>query len=570
VHLSDLHSNEKRSGWDASRILKTLQDDLKAIESDFGLQPDLFFFTGDAAFGQLSDKKGERLSDQFKEAQTFIEGVRTGFRSTIEMKNVFVVPGNHDINRWQVTEDQTEWLARQSNAYVIADRMRLKDLQWQRYMERLEEYKVFLKEAGLAHLLDDPDRLTFSLVRDFSGIRIGVAGLNSSWSCCRDGEKGKLWLGGNYQLSDVMTKLHDVDFRVCILHHPVNWFVEKEDPVIWRDIARDFSFCLHGHEHQNWVTPEADGHVRIAAGACYDRADRENGYCVVRVNFDDSTAEVWLRRFDSHGGCWVPRIVGGKTTNEGIWRIENVKGIPKPVPPGIASGSPTGPHTAPMSSLGGTVDLNTVIDLLRDDLAERLVQRATQLQDTGRFQDALYDFEKAIALGAKDPHIPMYLGALYASLGMADKGIEANQRALQAEPENFVASFNLAVSLFQAGRAPEEILVALDTAQRLAEKRRPEAVDMAKLRVYRGHTLQRLNQFQEAISEYREALSLLSATPRGRMFRGEAHKSLGDAFGHLGNKDEARKEYKLAIEAYGVAAFETRKREAEEALARLA
>jgi Flp pilus assembly protein TadD len=416
---------------------------------------------------------------------------------------------------------------------------------------------------------DDPSRLTYAQVRDFSGIRIGIAGLNSSWSSSRDGEKGKLWLGGKYQLPRVMSALHGVDFRVCLLHHPANWFVEREDPEIWREIARDFSFCLHGHEHQNWVSPEADGHVRIAAAACYERADRENGYCLVRVNFDDATAEVWLRRFDPHGGRWVPRIIGGKTTNEGIWRIDKVKGILKPAPDGVAV--IPGPGTPPGATIpsAGKVDFHTLIDLLRDDLIERLVQRATQLQITGRSQDALTDLEKVVALGAKDPHVQMSLGALYASLGMGDKGIEANRRAIEAEPDNFVPSFNLAVSLFQAGRPPEEILAALDTAQKLAEKRRPDPVDMAKLRVYRGHTLQRLSKFSEATVEYREALGLLSGTPRGRMFKGEAHKSLGDALGHLGDKVEARKEYQKAIEEFDVPAFETRKREAEDALSSL-
>lgn len=570
VHLSDLHSQTNRTGWDSDRILKSLLDDLKKVESDFDLHPDLFFFTGDVAFGQVGEKRGELLKDQFKEAQAFLEGVRTGFRTAIEPTNVFIVPGNHDTNRWRVTDDQTEWLDRQSDPHAIAEWMHKNDLQWQRFMERLTEYKNFLREAGYNHLLTNPNQLVYSTVRDFSGIQVGIAGLNSAWSCCREKEKGKVWLGGKWQLAKVMNSLHGVGFRVCLLHHPANWFVDSEDPFVKHELARDFSFCLHGHEHQGWVVPEADGHVRIAAASCYERSDKENGYCFVRVNFDDATAEVWLRRFDHHGACWMPRTLGEKTTPDGLWKVEKVKGISNTSDPDVATLSGPGattPATAPPFT--AALDLNTVIDLFREDLIERLIQKGTQLQNSGRFQDSVLNFEKAVALGGKNPDLWISLGFLYATLGITDKGIDVNRRAIESDPANFVPWFNLAVSLFQAARPPKEILEALESAQKLSEKQPPDPLNVAKLFIYKGHTLQRLTKFDEAIAVYRHALGLLSEMPRGRMFRGEAHKSLGDSFGHIGNKKEARKEYQKAIEEYDVPAFSVRQREAKETLERL-
>lgn len=569
VHLSDLHSNEIRTGLDARRILKSLQADLKKVAAENDLDPELLFFTGDVAFGHCGDKKGERLADQFKDAQEFFDGVRTGFRTAIEMSNVFIVPGNHDINRCQVTDDQTEWLDRQSDPHAIYEKIRRNDLQFQRYMARLDEYKAFLREAGYGHLLDDPDRLTYAHIRDFSGTKIGIAGLNSAWSCCREKEKAKLWLGGKHQLQKAMSELQEVEFRVCLLHHPVNWFVDAEDPTIWREISRDFSFCLHGHEHQGWVNPDADGHTRIAAAACYDRSDKENGYCVVRVNFDDATAEVWLRKYDPNGGCWIPRMIGDKTTSDGIWRIRKVKGILVPEVFGFAatprpvSSSNSGAFSVP------NLNIQTVIDLLREDLIERLVNRATQLQNAGRFEDARSDFEKAVELGAKDNYVLVSLGSLYTNLGISDKGIDLNRLAADADPDNFVPAFNLAVSMLQAGQPPEDVLAALDAAHKLSEKRSTDPVTMAKLLIYRGHALRRLEKFADAAAEYREAIRLLFEIPRAKMFKGEAQKSLGDVLGHLGEKDEARKAYEKAIEEFEVPAFEKRRVEAEEALARL-
>ena len=52
LHFSDMHLCQPKTGWEASRILETLRVDLDKMR-DRGLLPDLIFFTGDAAFGQL-------------------------------------------------------------------------------------------------------------------------------------------------------------------------------------------------------------------------------------------------------------------------------------------------------------------------------------------------------------------------------------------------------------------------------------------------------------------------------------------------------------------------------------
>lgn len=51
LHLSDLHYGKPKDAWDAEPILKNLIKDLKHLEKDHGLCPDLIFFSGDLAFG---------------------------------------------------------------------------------------------------------------------------------------------------------------------------------------------------------------------------------------------------------------------------------------------------------------------------------------------------------------------------------------------------------------------------------------------------------------------------------------------------------------------------------------
>ncbi|MGH8499801.1 MAG: hypothetical protein ACRERV_13500 [Methylococcales bacterium] len=81
---------------------------------------------------------------------------------------------------------------------------------------------------------------------------------------------------------------------------------------------------LHGHEHLGWVDAKAEGHVRVAAAACYERSGHRNGYNFVRLNLDTDQSEVWLRKYDADGGGWIPRAVAGKTDDSGLWLLNPI------------------------------------------------------------------------------------------------------------------------------------------------------------------------------------------------------------------------------------------------------
>jgi tetratricopeptide (TPR) repeat protein/predicted MPP superfamily phosphohydrolase len=317
VHLSDLHACRPKTGWDARRIITTLIADLRKMEADHDLSPQLAFFTGDAAFGTYS---GSKMADQYAEVAKFLEDVRKAFHREVPKENVFLVPGNHDVDRDEVGEDQTSWLSSQRDSEQINQMILRAGKQWQRYMARLGAYRNFAEGAGYGHVVTDPERLIYGQIREVCGRRVGIGGFNSAWSCGGDGEKGHLWLGGKWQEATITSALVEADLRVALIHHPHNWFVEEEDPILKRQFESSFDFLLHGHEHTNWVE-RVDGHIRIAAGACYDRSDRPNGYNLVRIDPAAGNVEVWLRRYDPQGGGWVPNAIANKTNNDGRWLL---------------------------------------------------------------------------------------------------------------------------------------------------------------------------------------------------------------------------------------------------------
>ena len=326
LHISDTHFCNKKNGWDSEEIIDSFFDDLKRMKSEYDLYPDLIFFTGDVALGHFNDSCGLSLRDQYEEANEFLERIREIFPN-LDISNIFIVPGNHDVNRTLVTDDQTEWLEKLRKDKLENGRNRINKLimengvQWKRYMERLNDYKGFLENNGYKHLLEeDPDRLIYSTIRDINGFKVGIAGLNSAWSSYGgDEDKAKLWLG-TYQISEARNKLKDTMLSIAIIHHPSNWFTDFEDLRINRKIERNFNFHLHGHEHQEWVTP-IDKHIRIASGALYNGSEQKNGYNFVRLYPSENRGEVFLRTYNN--GVWIPNIIGDKTNNDGMWNLES-------------------------------------------------------------------------------------------------------------------------------------------------------------------------------------------------------------------------------------------------------
>lgn len=323
VHLSDLHLCRPKTGWDSHRVLRPLLEDLRSMQQEHGLQPDFLFFTGDLAFGQIGRYAGETLADQFDDGHTFLESVRTAFVPQIPRDNVFVVPGNHDVDRSQHSPALAAWLDAQRDPMAITELIRGGTGDWPHFMKRLAAYGAFLERHGYSHLIADPERLIYAQQRAVRGVTVGIAGLNSAWTCGRDSEKGRLWLGGDWQIGHVTSHLANAQLRIALVHHPANWFSEFEDPDIWRLIERDFTFCLHGHEHQGWVTQLAEGHTRVAAAAGYDRSGMPNGYNFVQLDLSMGTGAVWLRQFDANGGGWIKRVIARKAP-DGVWSLTNL------------------------------------------------------------------------------------------------------------------------------------------------------------------------------------------------------------------------------------------------------
>ncbi len=324
LHISDLHTNNPKHKWDYDKVTDRLVKRLKADCEKQGFSPDFIFFTGDIAYGNVGEQEGETLTSQYERAHGFLEAVRRAVREDFPKEDIFIVPGNHDIDVGKHHSGLESWLKGPLSLAEIHDKIKDADDIWPSFMEKLEAYTDFLRQYGYQHLVEGngdgvryPDRGIYTVLRERHGLKIAITGLNSAWSSSGKGESeaGQLRLGGETQI-DFFYDLHrKANFTIALMHHPVNWFAADESDTLENVLANRFHFLLHGHKHANTVH-SIGRYTRISAGACYERDKGETGYNFVRLNLDEATGEVWLRRYAPEmGGGWVEHVMPNNTTN---------------------------------------------------------------------------------------------------------------------------------------------------------------------------------------------------------------------------------------------------------------
>ncbi len=319
LHLSDLHRCTTRDGGAGEIVLRRLLDDLVWLRDEHDLRPDLLFMTGDLAFGQLPEQP---LDEQLREGWRWLEKIRRLYEPEISVANVFLVPGNHDVDRGKVKEKDQHWLRTLAKNH---DRDRIRRLlhegggDWQDYMERLTCFESFVAEH-CPHLADDGGHCIYSFVRGVGELSVGIAGFNSAWSCGTDDDKAHLWLGER-QLGELTAPLLDSDVRIALVHHPLDWLVEAEAAQLKPRFQTEFHVLLHGHEHRQWVETPQKKHLHIAAGAVVDGPDAALGYNVVRFDLEKGAGEVWLRCLDHDTKKWMAKVAPDLTDDRGVWSV---------------------------------------------------------------------------------------------------------------------------------------------------------------------------------------------------------------------------------------------------------
>jgi len=323
LHLSDIHFNASSGttihDLDAD-VRNELVRDATALSEEIG-SPAGVLVTGDVAFS------GQRA--EYERAAFWLLKLCRAIGCPEE--NVWVVPGNHDVDRQLAKSKITKTLhqtIRSKAEDAIDSELReiLADPQSAAaLLVPLKEYNVFAARFQCSLSAESP-----FWERDLKlscGTTIRLRGLCSALVSNADDEKGNIIIG-TAQASVART---DGVHYLTLCHHPPDWLRDQDGVV--NHLESKVRIQLFGHKHSQRVQ-SINETLRITAGATHpDRAEREwvpmyNVIEIARRDDDRIGVRLFQRRWHQTDCRFVaehdPKT--GRNHREHIWQ-----GCPRPV-----------------------------------------------------------------------------------------------------------------------------------------------------------------------------------------------------------------------------------------------
>ncbi|WPP02404.1 metallophosphoesterase (plasmid) [Pseudomonas sp. HR96] len=318
LHISDHHigANGTKHLW--PQVREEILNDVKNHVLS-GNSVDIVIFSGDLV------QQGEKA--EYEKAKLEIRNIFEALNSVGSNPKFFIVPGNHDLKRVEdgsslplAIEKAGERVEMYKKTFLNAssDNQKLIRKAFKNYtafVNSLRQDNIPLLESTVVGVM--PGEIAGTL--DVNGLKIGLIGLNSTWSQVQGGNyKGKIEI-----FTEQFTELTGNnpgewaaahDFNILVTHHPANWLSSKSkvefDNQIF--ISKYFALHLYGHMHEisTVAIDHGDGHIRRSVQAAslfgMDRANgelqRNHGYIFGQIIDESQLLRIWPRKVESLPG----------------------------------------------------------------------------------------------------------------------------------------------------------------------------------------------------------------------------------------------------------------------------
>ena len=275
LHLSDLHSGKDLY---AQKII--YENILKLI--DHKGTPDFVFITGDIAnTGKNNEYK--KLGEDFL----------LDLKILIGDNEIFIIPGNHDIDR-SACRFTSRSILREKAKRMFDPTEEGKDER----SEIIPRFRNFIDDESIQEFACDVSWLDgvkgYGLyTKLIDTYKISVISINTAWLSEDRNDKGNLIFGKSI-ISDALDACDGSDICIVLGHHPVDWLHDDEKKKILTLFGRSGVIYLCGHKHEN------DSENYDGAG---------NSFLTLQcgVVFDERDSKIW-----KNGLMWVDCDLQGK------------------------------------------------------------------------------------------------------------------------------------------------------------------------------------------------------------------------------------------------------------------
>lgn len=402
LHLSDIHFNSKeinRRDDPNAGLRDDLVEDVKFMRKTLGRPADAILISGDIAFG------GGEVEYDF--AYKWLDTTLCP-AAGCSIEDVFVIPGNHDVNRDQAATQLHKDARKALRAYSVIDaeeslRNYLSDtFSAQLIFAPIENYNRFAAKFVCsigAYDKNKPDVTPFA-TRDWDmedGSVLRVWGFNSVLVSDRHDAPDGMFVdpaAAQIERGDGIT-------HVVMCHHPYSWL--KNGAGFRERIEAVAKLLLFGHEHTRRVE-EGKRFTTIRAGAVQPERDApgwDPGYNWINLSIGRDggkrhlDVEIWVRKKEGARFIGVPDPDRSErwTARHGLpdWSPPPASDKPDPGPP-VAMEAPDEPGAAqpPVTSRAVASKLFRL-----SEHAQRQVIVALSLDQDG--DQSLKDYEFVLA-----------------------------------------------------------------------------------------------------------------------------------------------------------------------------
>jgi predicted phosphodiesterase len=285
LHLSDIHFQtpqclDPESDLDGL-IRDRLIEDIKNLVDSDQKKVNAILISGDIAY-KADEKEFAFAANWISEICEYLE---------LSDKDVFVVPGNHDVNRniakQIVIKAQRDHILNLNGAYQAqAHQISFsQEAGATALLSPMEAYNKFAQRYGCEIT---PNNLRWSKELEIDeGVSLIINGLTSTLFSGEDDDVAKLYLSPH---QCVLRKKNGC-VHLTMMHHPTDWFRNSDEV---KGILNEAAHIqLTGHKHvSRWE--EINGHLHIAAEAMHpDRFESGSnpGYNLIDLQLSDLESE---------------------------------------------------------------------------------------------------------------------------------------------------------------------------------------------------------------------------------------------------------------------------------------
>lgn len=268
LHLSDFHTGKDK--YAQIKLFQSLHRHMKEMR-EAGMVPDMILVTGDVA-----DKGAKAQYAMFTDE--FLLPLVDVYE---DMPGIYIVPGNHDVDRQQcrlaagslygVPHNNPDFFDTDENG--LAARREIFD-RFTGFHNSFQGDFSFSVEEMFAR------KACFCDKKEIRGCKVGIIGVNTAWLSGSDGDKEQL-SPGKWPLEEALESVSDCRLKLVLGHHPISWLEPGEKRQISAALARHQAVYLHGHMHKNTADltlPTEHGFLSLQSGAAFQTRENEVYY----------------------------------------------------------------------------------------------------------------------------------------------------------------------------------------------------------------------------------------------------------------------------------------------------